>query len=343
MELVGKRYERTIRDPYGQIAHGVASPHRYVNIEVTEQQLMRPTRVLLDTKDLIDAVEREAPLPRSDLGRELREHNAQIVLTFTNVREFAAPLTHGADILQVRWLLQQIENLPICYIDENSIMKLEITEAVAAFREQREVCVPDPYVQRFDGVVSSIGPMPTRVLVNQRLDDLVFLLWRAKPNLLRPFSSLSSVFRGGIQTNRKIPAARLAVTQPRLAALIRQQAEHWKVSLASDDSDRFFKWVFENPARCPTARYQCELYLAMVRNSTNMVKGNDLADLAQTWTIPYVDLITVDRRISGYCAQVNRRLEKVNPTLGYTRRFVSSVSDVLLRLKSHHETEHRFT
>lgn len=52
-------------------------------------------RILPDTRDLINVVERGAPVNLDDFEAYLRAGNHQIVLSNTSVREFSGPLARG--------------------------------------------------------------------------------------------------------------------------------------------------------------------------------------------------------------------------------------------------------
>ena len=129
-------------------------------------------RILLDASSLIDA-EHGKPVSFEGLDKVLREHHAQLVLTYTNVLEFAAPFERTGDRYTLRAQLQRLERLPVKYLNEGGIKFAELREAVKAFSEGRK-CVPiDPHRRRWDETLVASGRSPMEMLVNQSLYDLV--------------------------------------------------------------------------------------------------------------------------------------------------------------------------
>ena len=107
-------------------------------------------RILLDASSLIDA-EHGKPVSFDELDKMLREQHARVILTYTNVHEFAAPpFEKTGDRLALRDQLQQVERLPVGYMREGGITLAELREAVDAFNEERECALVNPYVKRWD-------------------------------------------------------------------------------------------------------------------------------------------------------------------------------------------------
>jgi len=59
------------------------------------------------------------------------------------------------------------------------------------------------------------------------------------------------------------------------------------------------------------------------------MQDNDTQDFAYLYTIPYVDAITLDRRITGYATAVARRLNKLNSAVDYTGRIFPNIGAVM--------------
>lgn len=93
----------------------------------------RKTRILIDAKDLINVVEHGTPVSAGDFDFFLRDNNASLALTHTNVCEFVAPISKSRDFLSIRPFLQRIEALPVCYLREPSVPAVEITAALDGF------------------------------------------------------------------------------------------------------------------------------------------------------------------------------------------------------------------
>ena len=164
-------------------------------------------RILLDASSLIDA-EHGKPVSFSELDKMLREHHARLILTYTNVLEFAGgPFENTGDWLALRDQLQHVERLPVGYIRERGIMLAELREAVAAFKEKRECAPIDPYVRRWDETVRPEGPSPMQMLVNQSLDDCVSSVLRVAgvSPLTLAKKLLDDTLREQFQNDRELP------------------------------------------------------------------------------------------------------------------------------------------
>lgn len=74
-------------------------------------------RILLDAKDIIDAIERKGTVKLEDLQDFLIRNNSKLVLTFVNVYETAIPLNHGR-VRQVQAGLMGLEDLPHTYLND---------------------------------------------------------------------------------------------------------------------------------------------------------------------------------------------------------------------------------
>ena len=83
-------------------------------------------RVLLDTSDIINTVERSSPVPLKRLEDFLRARSASLVLTLTNVVEFVRPILDDGDFLRFRPLLQSLERLPLAYLSDAHIPMQEL-------------------------------------------------------------------------------------------------------------------------------------------------------------------------------------------------------------------------
>lgn len=123
-------------------------------------------RILLDAKDLINVVEREAPIGIQALNEFLNKGNHQLVLTFTSLREFAAGFTTDEDFLRLRYLLRKIESLSLCFLKEGGLQEREVLRAYEAFCNGLEPEPTDPY-RRWDFTLDDRPA--TEIFVNYRL------------------------------------------------------------------------------------------------------------------------------------------------------------------------------
>jgi hypothetical protein len=115
--------------------------------------------ILLDSRDLINVVEHEHPVSVEEFGKYLNDRGHQIVFCFSNVRELAVPLSCGVTFLEIRPLLQRLEQLPHVCLKEVGIFPMEIQAAVDAFTSGNDYQAPSPYVGRWDDTVVGGSPI----------------------------------------------------------------------------------------------------------------------------------------------------------------------------------------
>jgi Protein of unknown function (DUF2442) len=287
----------------------------------------RKTRILLDASSLID-LERGKPVSFGDLDRILQERHAQLVLGRTNVLEFSDSAARTGDFLALRNKLQQIERLPIAYLREVGITRSELMEAVAAFSAHREYAPINPYVGRWDETLVLQGPSPAQMLANQRLDDLVFMLWQGNA-----LSAVGPGWRGRLnqqfKEDRQLPAAvRKAIANNFPEALKRHLAQ-FSIPYPRASVTALAEWIYANPIRCPGHRLAYDVRQELMNNLTETVSENDISDLAQVEAVPYIDAITMDRNTADLCRRVSKRLKKRNSDIRYEQCIFASLRDLL--------------
>jgi hypothetical protein len=291
----------------------------------------RPARkemqVLLDASSLID-LERGRPLSFSDLDAMLRDRHARLILTMTNVVEFGACAAKTGDFLALRRELQQIEQLPIGYLREGGITRSELEEAVAAFNEHREFAPINPYVRRWDETLVLEGLSPAHMLVNERLDDFVFMLLKRgalSPTDRRWDMRLKQQFK---EDRGLPPEVRKAIQKNFPVALGRHLKQH-SISFPEGMVNQLAEWIYDDPRRCPGHRLAYDVRQELMNNLTETVNENDISDIAHVGAVPYVDAITMDRNTAALCRGVAKRLTKMNPAINYEERIFASLEELL--------------
>jgi hypothetical protein len=162
-------------------------------------------RILLDSRDLINLVEHGCPVAAQVFDDYLRRGNHQSVLSFTNVRELSSPLAAGAPFLQLRPLLQALEAMPHLYLKEITIIGREIQCAVEAFNSGTEYQGFSPYVTRWDNTLLTIPGqhrLATEAWVNFRLDEIIYLINRSRPDVFAPPEHHLLALRAQLENDR---------------------------------------------------------------------------------------------------------------------------------------------
>lgn len=81
---------------------------------------------------------------------------------------------------------------------------------------------------------------------------------------------------------------------------LRRDMKLYQISHPQGGLDNFAKWIYETPTRCPAVRLSYEVFHQLRRNIGDQPSANDFGDFAHVQCVPYVDLITLDRRMSDY-------------------------------------------
>jgi hypothetical protein len=284
------------------------------------------TRILLDASSLID-VEHGKPVSFSQLEKLLREHHARLILTYTNVLEFAAGFEKAGDRLALRDQLQQVERSPLGYIRERGIMLAELREAVAAFKERRECTRIDPYVRRWDETARAEGPSPMEMLVNQSLDDCVSSVLRVTgvSPLTLTRKLLDDTLREQFQNDRELSLEIREAVDNHFRETISGYLASDSIPGPSDRPGELADWIYAEPAtRCPGYRLAWEVRRELMNNITQKVSGNDMFDIAHVRAVPYVDAVTMDANTADLCRRVARRLRA-----NYEERIFTSLKELL--------------
>jgi hypothetical protein len=188
----------------------------------------------------------------------LRAGGHQIILSFTNVRELAGPLAPRQDFLRIRMLLQSLERLPHTYIREVSIIAQEIQSALDAFNNGTECQSCSVYVNRWDETFTFPGQRaPAHNLVNLRLDEIVYDIFRNRPDVFGPPPEHHlGTFRANLDRDRPLLRAGRLPAREHFIVVIRNHTARWRLPSPHGREHEFAEWIYANPNRCPGLRLQ---------------------------------------------------------------------------------------
>jgi hypothetical protein len=289
-------------------------------------------RILPDTRDLINLTERGQPVTADDFRQYLEEHNHQIVLSFTNIRELAGPLARGGDFLKIRKLLQAVEAMPHAYIKEVSVIDLEIQAAVEGFTrgvEYQDVAI---YVNRWDATLR-LPPGQVRALyerfVGLRLDNIVHDAYRNRPEIFAQPEQHLPLLQRTFEEDRNRLAKGEAAPRNHFVNVFRRQAQSSQIALPRGREEEISKWVYQDPSRCPGLRLHHETYRQLMLNYSNQPEVGDFSDLAHVYSLPYVDAATLDNRMRNYCSQACRKLASIAKPVDYRPRLYKNLADFM--------------
>jgi len=287
------------------------------------------TRILLDASSLIE-LEHRRPISFPALGKMLREHNAQLVLTRTNVLEFSASAEKTGDFPTVRKMLLEIEQLPLTYLREGGITFLELKEAVAAFNEQREyrTIAAQLYVRRWDETLVLEGSSPAEILVNQRLDELVGMLW--KQGALRLTERRwGRLLQQQFEEDRRLSANVRKAIRRNFPVALKRHLDQFSLAFPKNRIEQLAEWIYDDPSRCPGHRLWYDIRQELMNDLGKAVTANYISDFVHVAALPYVEMVTMDRTTADLCRRVSRRLRKNHPAIRYEQRIFSGLGELL--------------
>jgi hypothetical protein len=122
-------------------------------------------------------VERKSDAEYGEVGEWLNDQGHEIVLSLSLILEYCVPLTKMNSDSVVMRTLARIEKLPHTYMAEAKIPRDELASAVAAYAANTEYQAIDPYVSRFDEVLSPFAPPASKAYLKYGLAETVFELW----------------------------------------------------------------------------------------------------------------------------------------------------------------------
>jgi len=224
-----------------------------------------------------------------------------------------------------------VEKLPLRYIKEWTIPREELRSAKRAFDHGDEYQRIDPYVGRWDDTIAPVGqPTPTEPLVALRLDEIIYMLWKKDPTALQfPSKRVGDLIRSQYEAKRQATTAPRRLVQKEFAKTVEQQFGTWGIPADGTDLVALAKWIYADPSRCPGLRMHHDMRYELLGAVTDKMKDSDTPDFAYLYAIPYVDAVTLDRRITSYATAVSNRLKKQNPTVDYTSRIFPNLAALM--------------
>ena len=277
-------------------------------------------RIYLDTRDLINIFERDIPCGSDEFGHLLRENGHELILSYLNVMEISAPLVQKNSATNVMRLLNRIERLPIRYISK--IFQFELKEGYRAFKEKREYSEVSPFFGRFDETVEERGAPSTRIFLNFPLSETVFTLWTEDPGLLKGYKRYMHPLKVVIDEDRS--SSDRENYRVNFIKTIGRQLQLERIRINEHDIEPFAEWIYQDCSRCPSVRLGYELYHKIVSNLQDVPKEGDIPDFGHINCLPYVDLLTADRRMCSYAIQASKVIG-----LEYEKRIFNNAEDVI--------------
>jgi hypothetical protein len=282
----------------------------------------------LDSYDLINVFKNTTIQP-DDLRRQLFKRNTKLVYSPETVQEVVKP----TDVAESRSRLETLTTFPNYYIREKKLVfRREFVCAIAAFQSNelyrtREV---DPFVSTWqevdEGLSSKYG------ISKDCLVEIVLPLLTAEPDRFRNRPEDLNALMANVAVDRdrgndfrrgsrKVFRDAVGDTLIRLGLHPQQPSE--------DFVDDFSAWLLKRPSVCPSWRLMGETYSEFANNLGDKGQLGDPPDFAHVSVTPYVDVITLDRRMSGYVKTAVRRLTEAEGAMEYATKVFSGLSEWL--------------
>ena len=265
------------------------------------------TRIYLDTRDLIIVAERQSDQFLKEIQKWLGRCRGRLVFSFSNILECCIPLSATLGQTVVMRTLGKLEALPHMFIAEAKIQQDEILSAITSFSNGSEYQSITPYVERFDQVLSPFERPATSNYLKYGLAQAIFEIWQARPDLFTVDSRHAQFLADSRESDRRRPDFRRHDLNFRLKVL--RALHQFNISFPDEEVQALANWIWAHPTRCPGLRLGYEVYHQILRNINDTTENSDIGDLTHVGCIPYVEAITLDRRMRGYVRQADRALK----------------------------------
>lgn len=265
-------------------------------------------RLYLDSRDLIGVLARGNPVDAQELATVLQAENTELVFSWSNVIEsvtFREP-----NIRETRRRLELIERLPQCYIlGLPPLIRTEFRSAFRAFEaNDTGLGTIDPFVPTWQMTLRDPGRrLPQDLLINFTTTDQVLEIVFANPQIGQHTNADHVFYRNEVAADRlHNPAVRQSAAWFRGA--VAQTVVSSGLRLDRARFEAFADWLAVNPTLCPGWLIFHESYGVFCGNVNDAGQQGDAPDFSHIITAPYVDAITLDRRMADYCRRASRTL-----------------------------------
>jgi hypothetical protein len=301
---------------------------------VEDRSINALVNLLIDSRDLIELLERNKPAPVGTVEAFLRSRDVELILSLTNIRELVSTLALNGDFMRVRPWLQSLERIPHLYIREVSIAADELRSAVDAFKAGTTFKGPMVFVKRWDETLSSLPDgrkSAVEFLVNQRLDDLIYSVYRGQPAAFAAPAAHVDTLRRLFDNKRKALKAGSAQRKEDFIRSVENKAATNRIDLPAGHQHEFAQWIYESPDRCPGHQLGYEVYRAFMENTADVPETSDFSDLAHICALPYVESATLDRRMRHYTRVASERLLARGGLVNYSERIYENLATFIGR------------
>lgn len=275
-----------------------------------------------DARDLINLVRNDDPLPVSELRTILESNNSHIVLSFENVCEVIVV----DDPVETRRRIGLLQTLPACYMVALTKLRcLELKKAIDDWNRKRPT-LAHPFVAYWE---ETFG-YPHINLIGYSLMDVVMHLLHVNPDQFRKTQKDTDFLVTAVSQDRTAADRERRSTQ-RFVNAILEGLRRCGLLGEVEDPNGFAFSVTEAPTRCPSLWFFHQFYLEYTGNVGASIDPGDYLDLSHASRVPYVDALTLDRRMKNYGEQAIRKITKYG--IDYSGRLFPNLAQVITVLR----------
>jgi hypothetical protein len=288
-------------------------------------------RLYLDSRDLIDLVSTSSPIPPKKIANVLRDNYWAVVYSFSNVCETAIP----EDLEETKRRALLLKSLPHAFIrGMPPIRCMEFKAATRAFESQVEPAAINPYVEHwYQTFLYRAQDREMKRAARFRFEDQVVFMVANNPDLCRNLPAHTAKVQQAVEEDREVsdPVRR---NRQRFEGGVAVALADCGLPMPMAGKKELAHWIRENPTRCPSWRLFDEGYLKFASNVSDSVDHGDMNDWSHVSSLPYVDAITLDRRIASYARAAADNLKRLNPACTYAERIFKNTEEWLKAVAS---------
>jgi len=274
-------------------------------------------RLYLDSRDLIELVSTNRPVPPHELANVLRANYWAVVYSLANVCETAIP----EDLEETKRRALLLKSLPHTFIrGMPPIRWMEFPAAIRGFESQVEPTPINPYAKHwYQTFLYRAQDREMKRVARFSFEDQVVFMVANNPDLCRNLPANTAQIQQAVDDDRQVsdPVRR---NRQRFEGGVAVALARCGLSMPTAGKKEFARWIRQNPTRCPGWRLFDEGYLKFASNVSDSVDHGDMNDWSHVTSLPYVDGMTLDRRIAGYARAAAENVKRENPACAYAER-----------------------
>lgn len=299
--------------------------------------------VFLDSRDLINCLEKGKPVDSQELGRILRDRRARLILAMTTLTESfpGSGVPTRADVEAGLALARRLDHLPHTFIRHATIPARELRAAYRAWErnETEKVEGVIPFVDRFYKTLWKPASGTTDLLLDtdetQALDRMTICdqlrVLAIHPESFRWNDSYTVRAQTALDEDRAKYGSKRG-TRAAFENAIQRYLQAGGMSEPTGGITAFARWLRNDPQICPGWRLGWDTWEEYRSNVTAPLQPGDLRDFSHIGMTPYVTHATADGKWRDLLSRARKRREKDGLPAPYFDRVYSDLAALLTAL-----------